>query len=79
VAEGLERCHPKCGSQSQRLSVDSLGWLDGGRVVLSIDLAEEAQAPGLMAAFLVGTGKIERAHRERHGLIDAAGQQIGLA
>ena len=76
---GLERGHPKFGSQSQSLSVDNLGWIESGRVLLSIDLAEEAQAPGLMAAFLVGTGEIERAHSERHGLIDAAGQQIGLA
>jgi hypothetical protein len=79
MAVGLERDHPKFGSQSQSLSVDSLRWFESGCVLLSIDLAEEAQAPGLMAAFLVSTGEIERAHSERHGLIAAAGQQIGLA
>jgi hypothetical protein len=65
MAGGLERGHPKFGGQSQSLSVDSLGWLKSGRVLLSIDLAEEAQAPGFMATFLVGTGEIERAYSVR--------------
>jgi hypothetical protein len=79
VAVGLERYHPKFCSQSQSLSVGNVSRIERGRVLSCIDLAEKSQAPCLMAAFLMGAGQIECMRSERHSLITAAGQQIGLA
>ena len=76
---GQEWCHAQFFGQGDGLSVEGLGRLDGRRIVLRMNLTEEAQVPGLMAAFLVGTGEIEGLYREVHRLIPAPGQQIGFA
>jgi hypothetical protein len=47
------------------------GWLGGGRLLLGLDLAEEAQRPGLQATLLRVTRQGERTLSLSHGYLYA--------
>ena len=45
--------------------------LDGGRLLVGLDLAEEAQRPGLQATLLIVTSKGERTLSLSHSRLNA--------
>ena len=78
VAVGLERAHAEFLGQGEGLLVVGFGLLALRRLALRRNLAEEAQGIRLVAAFLVLTGKRQRALGEGVRLLQAAGQQLRL-
>src|SRR5205823_3069177 len=79
VTVGRERPRTELLGQGERLAVVALGLVGLWRVAVGGDLAQEAQRPGLVAAFLVVTGEIQSASGDMDGFIYATGPQVALA
>src|SRR5712692_2315196 len=76
VAVGDEWAHAQFGGKGKRLAVVAFGLLDVGQA--GGDLAQEAQRPSLVAAFLVVTGAPQSTVGGLACVICAPGPQIPL-
>jgi hypothetical protein len=76
---GQERAHPEFLSQGACLPIVLFGLLNLKRLTMSEALTEEPVCPGLVAPLLMDSGEIESTCGELPGILQAAGQERGLA
>jgi len=78
VAVGDQGAHAELLGPEKGLAVVRFGGVQVGRVGLRGDLTEEAQNPGLVAAFLLPMCEVETTAGGRERIIRAASQEVRL-
>jgi len=78
VAVGLERTHAEGLGEGESLSIECLGLLDLGRLVMHGNLTEQMQGIGLVSTLLVILGEAEGMLSTFERILDVAGHKICL-
>ena len=78
VTVRLQRAHAEFLGQGEGVLIVGLSLLDGSRLALHGNVAEQAQGIRLVTAFLVCTGERQCPFSEGVCLLQVASQQMGL-